>query len=159
MINITNLNSKVIRDNSRYNATETQKFTASGGHDKKKATHLNPRSSKQYDRNKKMLSSSNGICYSISTLKSAKTLKCHQQFWVSINDKILRSVLLLTPAQQSLFLQVILSEIDCAIFYTNLHELFCQFISWTNWVNYGQLLNIMSSYGWYEKSLQRSHNY
>ena len=25
--------------------------------------------------------------------------------------------------------QVILSEIDCAIFYTNLHELFCHFIS------------------------------
>ena len=25
--------------------------------------------------------------------------------------------------------QVILSEIDCAIFYTNLQELFCQFIS------------------------------
>ena len=26
-------------------------------------------------------------------------------------------------------LQVILFEIDCAIFYTNLHELFCQFKS------------------------------
>ena len=24
---------------------------------------------------------------------------------------------------------------DCAIFSTNLHELFCQFISWTDWVN------------------------
>ena len=32
-------------------------------------------------------------------------------------------------------LQVILFEIDCAIFYTNLQELFWQFISWTNWVN------------------------
>ena len=32
-------------------------------------------------------------------------------------------------------LQVILFEIDCIIFYTHLHELFCQFISWTNWVN------------------------
>ena len=31
--------------------------------------------------------------------------------------------------------QVILFEIDCAIFYTNLHELFCQFISSTNLVN------------------------
>ena len=31
--------------------------------------------------------------------------------------------------------QVILSEIDCAIFYTNLHELFCQFIEQT-----GQIL-------------------
>ena len=29
----------------------------------------------------------------------------------------------------NIFIQVILFEIDCAIFYTNLHELFCQFIS------------------------------
>ena len=26
-------------------------------------------------------------------------------------------------------------------FYTNLHELFCQFISWTNWVNSGKFLD------------------
>ena len=32
--------------------------------------------------------------------------------------------------------QVILFEIDCAIFYTN--ELFSQFVSWTNWVNSGK---------------------
>ena len=38
-------------------------------------------------------------------------------------------------------LQVILFEIDCAIFYTNLHELFCQFISWTNWVNPGKFMD------------------
>ena len=38
-------------------------------------------------------------------------------------------------------IQVILFEIDCAIFYTNLHELFCQFISWTNWVNYGKFMD------------------
>ena len=37
--------------------------------------------------------------------------------------------------------QVILFEIDCAIFYTNLHELFCQFISWTNWVNSGKFMD------------------
>ena len=37
-------------------------------------------------------------------------------------------------------LQVILFEIDCAILYTNLHELFCQFISWTNWVNSGKFI-------------------
>ena len=30
---------------------------------------------------------------------------------------------------------------DCAIFYTNLHELFCQFISWTNWVNSGKFMD------------------
>ena len=39
------------------------------------------------------------------------------------------------------FVQVILFEIDCAIFYTTLHELFCQFISWTNWVNSGKFMN------------------
>ena len=44
--------------------------------------------------------------------------------------------------------QVILFEIDCVIFYTNLHELFCQFISWTNWVYSSR---IMSKYGWYKK--------
>ena len=27
------------------------------------------------------------------------------------------------------------------IFYTNLHELFCQFISWTNWVNSGKFMD------------------
>ena len=37
--------------------------------------------------------------------------------------------------------QIILFEIvDCAIFYTDLHELFCQFISWTNWVNSGKFM-------------------
>ena len=38
-------------------------------------------------------------------------------------------------------LQVILFEIDWAIFYTNLHELFCQYISWTNWVNSGKFMD------------------
>jgi hypothetical protein len=37
--------------------------------------------------------------------------------------------------------QVILFEIDCAIFYTNLHESFCQFISCTNWVNSGKFMD------------------
>ena len=37
--------------------------------------------------------------------------------------------------------QVILFEIDCTIFYTNLHELFCEFISWTNWVNSGKFMD------------------
>ena len=39
------------------------------------------------------------------------------------------------------YAQVILFEIDCAIFYTNLHELFCQFRSWTNWVNSGKFMD------------------
>ena len=38
-------------------------------------------------------------------------------------------------------IQVILFEIDCAIFYTNLHEVFCQFISWTNWVNSSKFMD------------------
>ena len=38
-------------------------------------------------------------------------------------------------------LQFILFEIDCTIFYTNLHELFGQFITWTNWVNSGKYMD------------------
>ena len=41
----------------------------------------------------------------------------------------------LVAQKQVSFLQVILFEIDCAIFYTNLHEMFCQIIILTNWVN------------------------
>ena len=37
--------------------------------------------------------------------------------------------------------QDILFEINCTIFYTNLHELFCQFISWTNWVDSGKIMD------------------
>ena len=37
--------------------------------------------------------------------------------------------------------QVILFEIDCAIFNTNFHELFCQFISWTKFGNFGKCLD------------------
>ena len=39
------------------------------------------------------------------------------------------------------WLQVILFEIDCANFYKNLLELFCQFISWTNLVNSGKFMD------------------
>ena len=38
-------------------------------------------------------------------------------------------------------IKAILFKINCAIFYTNLHELFCQFISCTNWVNSGKFIN------------------
>ena len=34
-----------------------------------------------------------------------------------------------------------LSESDCTILYTNLHAVFCQFISWTNWVNSGKFMD------------------
>ena len=39
------------------------------------------------------------------------------------------------------YVQVILFEIDCAIFYTNLPELFCQLVSWKNWVNSGKFMD------------------
>ena len=39
------------------------------------------------------------------------------------------------------YVQVILFEINCMIFYTNLHELVCQFIRWTNWVNSGKFMD------------------
>ena len=45
-------------------------------------------------------------------------------FMVSIQERVMMARV-----------QVILFEIDCPIFYTNLHELFFQFISWTNWIN------------------------
>ena len=37
--------------------------------------------------------------------------------------------------------QVILFEIECAIFYTNLHELFSQFMRLTVWVNFGKFMD------------------
>ena len=37
--------------------------------------------------------------------------------------------------------QVILFAIDCTIFFTNLHKLFCQFVNWTNWVNFGKFMD------------------
>ena len=45
-----------------------------------------------------------------------------------------------TVAQQ-IRVQVILFEIDCAFIYANLHDLFCQFISWTNLVNSGKSMD------------------
>ena len=46
-----------------------------------------------------------------------------------------------TQSSGSLQVQVILFEFDCTTFFTNLHELFCQFISWTNWVNSGKFMD------------------
>ena len=53
---------------------------------------------------------------------------------LSISQKICHSILEWLTCT---WVQVILFEIDFAIFYTNLHE-FYQFISWTNWVNSGK---------------------
>ena len=49
-------------------------------------------------------------------------------------------------------LQVILFEIDYAIFYMSVHKL-NKLVNSSTYIN-GQLMNIMSSYGWYEKSLR-----
>ena len=63
-------------------------------------------------------------------------------FWPSQNILTLRDQMLVQMFQKYLVtLQVILFEIDCAIFYTNLQELFFQFISWTNFVNSGKFMN------------------
>ena len=43
--------------------------------------------------------------------------------------------------KSSPYIQIILFEIDCAIFYTKLLELFFQFISWTNLVNSGKFMD------------------
>ena len=62
----------------------------------------------------------------------------------------------LSTGQHSI--QVILFEIDCAIFYTNFHELFRQFISWTEfgnsgkssdnfWMSYQVMANMEKFYG------------
>ena len=50
-------------------------------------------------------------------------------WWIALEEAIFQIV------------QVILFEIDCAIFSTKLHEMFCQFIIWTNWVNSGKLMD------------------
>ena len=59
--------------------------------------------------------------------------------------------------------QVILFEIDWAIFYTNVRELFFQFICWTNWVNSCKFMDdcwiscqVMADM---KKNLWKSHNY
>ena len=74
--------------------------------------------------------------------------------------KIENSVFRFVAAGQ---LQIILFEIDCAIFYSNLHESFCQFIGWTNWVNSGKSMDncsiscqVMADM---KKSLGWSNNY
>ena len=38
-------------------------------------------------------------------------------------------------------LQVTLFQINCDFFYTNSHDLFCQFINWTNWVNSSKFMD------------------
>ena len=45
------------------------------------------------------------------------------------------------PKSKITKVQVILFEIVCAIFYTNFHGLFCQFISWTKFGNSGKSLD------------------
>ena len=65
------------------------------------------------------------------------------------------------------YVQVILFGINCAIFYTNLNDLFCQFISWTNWINSGKFMDnswisCQVMHGWYGTIgtfFWRSHNY
>ena len=61
------------------------------------------------------------------------TSRFMNQFPPALINWILLLSLLPTKEMEKHQIQVILFEINCAIFYSNLHELFCQFISWTNW--------------------------
>ena len=71
-----------------------------------------------------------------------KTRFTRANFLVKSQIKVSKSTWLLwfDVFSWSNYVQVILFEIDCAISYTNLHELFCQFISWSNWVNSGKFM-------------------
>ena len=65
-------------------------------------------------------------------------LKLFQRVCLFSRNKIIiyKKSTLFQPKYGRIFLlQIILFEIDCAVFYTNLHELFWQFKSQTNWVN------------------------
>ena len=69
-------------------------------------------------------------------IQRTHVLKLRQRFWV---HKIWKKK---SPDCRHWHLvQVILFEIDCTIFYINLQELICQFISWTNLVNSGTFMD------------------
>ena len=69
------------------------------------------------------------IVLTMSVLKNKSKESCILKSWFIETFKLGSSV------------QVILFEIDCSQFYTNLHELFCQFISWENWLNSGKFMD------------------
>ena len=84
-----------------------------------------------------LLPTSDGISKENGVLKREKK---KMKNWFLVQHPIMVMFSLLLSAVQAKILlyfwvQVILFDIDCAIFYTNSHELFCQFITWTNWVN------------------------
>ena len=80
------------------------------------------------------LSQSSPVCYWRPLLRNLKN-----KYLGSVLPFIQRS---LSYRQfEILRVQVILFEIDWTIFYTNLRELFCKFISWTNWVNSGWFMD------------------
>ena len=78
-----------------------------------------------------------GLCMTkwSSTCKwnGTEQLKRGKKCWQSVHRHLFYLQFLLWK----LLVQVILFEID----YANLHELFCQFISWTNWVNSGKFMD------------------
>ena len=83
-----------------------------------------------------------GFCYkkvnqtANCKVKNTLTINLHQ--W---NLKVSSKNYFCINNKNTDYLQVIFFKMDCAIFYTKLHELFCQFISWTNWVNSGKFMD------------------
>ena len=88
--------------------------------------------------------------------------------WNSIkNKKLFPSKLFISNKSMLLISEIFCEVLICTYyrlffsrsiaqsFYKNLHGLFWQFISWTNWVNSGKCMDN----GWYGKCLIRSHNY
>ena len=75
---------------------------------------------------------------------SRKFLKNRRPNEAEIKDrrtKFLTELLFSLESTQLYLLQAILFAIDCTIFHTNLHELFCLFISWTNRVHSGKFMD------------------
>ena len=77
-----------------------------------------------------------------SSYSLKKSLKVKIRDFIIKQKKIKTSLAYCLGITTKSYLHVILFEMDCTIIYTNLHELFCQFISWRNCrVNSGKFID------------------
>ena len=97
----------------------------------------------------------NAFCHKVflTKLKQFVCGSCHFARATNVEFRVECLFLFFQPTWKSdlkAVVQVILFEIDCSIFHTNLYELICQFISWTNWVNSGKFMDNcwISYYDW-----------